>query len=608
MAAIKDLLKAIWRSIKVVQSVIGTLIFLTLLVLVINMFFLEGRPKVPNGSALTLDIRGFVVEQKKTRDPYAILLGVEGDLPPEVEMRDIARVISAAKDDDRISTLVLRLDNMISAGPSQMHEIGVFIDDFKDSGKPVLAYGDYYSQSQYLVASYADKVYMSPGGVLLLSGYGIYPTYFKAGLDMIKAKFHVFRVGEYKTAGEPFLRNEMSPEAREANSALLDDLWQAYLKDVAENRKISISNLEADVENQDLLLREEEGSFAKLALRMGLLDELMTPDGWQAAMRKRVGRNGISRGYKSITFKKYLKAIGPGPTAADRVAVVVVNGLITDGERPKGTAGGDTVARQLRKARKNDRIKAVVLRVDSPGGSTFASEQIRREVELIRLMDKPIVVSMGVAAASGGYWISLASDEIWASATTITGSIGIIAIIPTFEGTLKKIGINVDGVGTTKFSGAFSPARGLSEPVKDIINQSIQQGYKQFVAQVAQSRGLTFEAVDAVARGRVWSGLAAKELGLIDRLGGLREAINSAAERANLSEFEVVYIEDPPTFEDTLAAFLEETSILGSRPRPTNPGPVQTLLANLNEDLRALFALNDPKNVYALCLVCRLSW
>ncbi|TDI85971.1 MAG: S49 family peptidase, partial [Caldithrix sp.] len=211
-------------------------------------------------------------------------------------------------------------------------------------------------------------------------------------------------------------------------------------------------------------------------------------------------------------------------------------------------------------------------------------------------------------AASGGYWISLASDEIWASATTITGSIGIIAIIPTFEGTLKKIGINVDGVGTTKFSGAFSPARGLSEPVKDIINQSIQQGYKQFVAQVAQSRGLTFEAVDAVARGRVWSGLAAKELGLIDRLGGLREAINSAAERANLSEFEVVYIEDPPTFEDTLAAFLEETSILGSRPRPTNPGPVQTLLANLNEDLRALFALNDPKNVYALCLVCRLSW
>ena len=608
MAAIKDLLKVIWRSIKVIQSVIGTLIFLILLILVINVFFLESRPTVPNDSALTLDIRGFVVEQKKTRDPYATLLGVQRDLPPEVEMRDIARVISAAKDDDRISTLVLRLDNMISAGPSQLHEIGSLIHDFKESGKPVLAYGDYYSQSQYLVASYADKVYMSPGGVLLLSGYGIYPTYFKAGLDMIKAKFYVFRVGEYKTAGEPFLRNEMSPEAREANSALLDDLWQAYLKDVAENRQIVIENLEADVENQDLLLREAEGSFAKLALRMGLLDELMTPDDWQAAMRKRVGRNGISRGYNSITFKKYLRAIGPGPASADRIAIIVVNGLITDGERPKGTAGGDTVARQLRKARKNDRIKAVVLRVDSPGGSTFASEQIRLEVELIRLMKKPIVVSMGVAAASGGYWISLASDEIWASATTITGSIGIIAIIPTFEDSLKEIGINVDGVGTTKFSGAFSPARGLSEPVKDIINQSIQQGYKQFVAQVAQSRGLSFEAVDAVARGRVWSGLAAKELGLIDRLGGLREAINSAAERANLSEFEVVYVEDPPTFEDNLATFLEETSILGARPKPTNPGPVQTLFNKLNEDLRALFALNDPKNVYALCLVCRLSW
>jgi protease-4 len=607
MAAIKDLLKAIWRSIKVAQSVTGTLIFLILLIVVINVLFLESVPKVQKGSALTVDIRGFVVEQKRTRDPFATLLGAQRDLPPEVEMRDIARVINAAKDDERISTLVLRLDNMFGAGPSQLHEIGDLVDDFKESGKPVLAYGDFYSQGQYLAASHADKVYMSPGGVLLLSGYGIYPTYFKAGLDMIKARFHVFRVGEYKTAGEPYLRNEMSPEAREANAALLDDLWQAYLEDVAKNRQVAMADLEADIENQDLLLREEGGSFAKLALRVGLLDELMTPDGFQAEMRKRVGRNGNSRGYKSITFKNYLRAIGPGPTASDRVAVVVVNGIITDGERPKGNAGGDTVARQLRKARKNDRVKAVVLRVDSPGGSTFASEQIRREVELIRLAGKPIVVSMGVAAASGGYWISLASDEIWASATTITGSIGIIAIIPTFEDSLKEIGINVDGIGTTKFSGAFSPARELSDPVKDIINQSIQQGYKQFVAQVAQSRGLSFEAVDAVARGRVWSGLAAKELGLIDRLGGLREAIDSAAERAELSKFEIVYVEDTPTFEENLAEFLEKTSILGSRPQSTNPGPIQFLIATLNEDLRAILALNDPKNVYALCLVCQLS-
>jgi len=608
MTAIKDLLKVVWRSIKVVQSVIGTIVFMILFVVVINLLFVESRPNVPAGSALILDLSGFVVEQKRTRNPYAALLGAQSDLPPEIEMRDIIRVITAAKEDDRISTLVLRLDNMIGRGPSQLHEIGAMLEDFKESDKPVLAYGDYYSQGQYLVASHADKVYMSPGGVLLLSGYGIYPTYIKAGLDLIKAKFHVFRVGDYKTAGEPFLRNEMSPQARESNSALLGDLWQAYVAEVADNRQISIEDLESNIENQDLLLREQDGSFARLALRMGLLDELITPDGWQAKMRKQVGRNGNSRGYKSVTFKNYLRAIGPRPTAKDRIAVVVVGGVITDGERPRGTAGGDTVARQLRKARKNDRIKGVVLRVDSPGGSTFASEQIRREVELIRMTGKPIVVSMGVAAASGGYWISLASDEIWASATTITGSIGIIAIIPTFEDTLKEIGINVDGVGTTKFSGAFSPVRGLSEPVIDMINQSIQQGYKQFVSRVAQSRNLTYEAVDAIAQGRVWSGLAAKKLGLIDKLGGLREAIKSTAERAKISEFEIVYLEDSPTFEDNLAAFLEKTSILGSRPVITSPGSLQKLVGRLNDDLRSMFTLNDPKNVYALCLVCKLSW
>ena len=608
MTAIKDLLKAVWRSIKVLQSVIGTLIFLLLLILAINVLVLDGRPSVPKGAALTLDISGFVVEQRRTRDPYATLLGAQRDLPYEIEMRDIVRVIRAAKDDDRISTLVLRLDNMIGAGPSQLHEIGALIDEFKESGKPVLAYSDFYSQGQYLVATHADKVYMNPGGVLLLSGYGIYPAYFKAGLDLIKAKFYVFRVGEYKTAAEPFLRDEMSPEAREANSALLDDLWQAYLTEVAENREIAIEDLESDVESQDLLLQEEGGSFAKLALRMGLIDEVMTPDSWQAAMREKVGRNGITKGYKSITFNKYLQAVGPGPRADDQIAVVVVKGLIVDGERPKGIAGGDTVARQLRKARKNERVKAVVLRVDSPGGSTFASEQILREVELIRLMGKPIVVSMGTLAASGGYWISLASDEIWASATTITGSIGIIAIVPTFEDSLNEIGINVDGVGTTKFSGAFSPARALSEPVIDIINQSIQQGYKQFVAQVAKSRGLSYEAVDAVARGRVWSGLAAKELGLIDNLGGLGEAIDSAAERADLSDFEVVYVEDPPSFEDNLAKFLEETSLTGSRLQQTKPGPIQALIVTLNEDIRVILALNDPKSVYALCLVCRINW
>lgn len=608
MTAVLNLLRAIWRSIKIIQSVLGTLIFVVFLILVINLFFLDSKPEVPDGAALVLDVRGLVVEQKRARDPFVALLGGRQKQTPEVEMREIQRAISKAKSDKRISVLVLRLDSMIGAGPSQLQEIGAMIDDFKTSGKQVLAYGDYYSQSQYLVASHADKVYMNPGGALLLSGYGIYPMYVKAGLDLIKAKVHVFRVGEYKTAGEPYLREDMSPEAKEANLALLNDLWQAYLTEVAVNRPLTADELAAAIENQDGLLREEKGSFGKLALRMELIDELKTRDAWQASMRKIVGRNGVHRGYKNITMKNYLEALGVEKNQPNQIAVVVVSGVITDGERPKGVAGGDTIARQLRKARKDKSVKGVVLRVDSPGGSAFASEKIRREVELIQLQGKPVVVSMGGAAASGGYWVSLASDEIWASPTTITGSIGIVAIIPTFEGTLKKIGINVDGVGTTKFSGAFNPARGLSEPIKDIISQSIEEGYKQFVAHVANSRGLTYEAVDAIARGRVWSGAAAKELGLIDHLGGFNDAVASAAEKAGLTTYSVRYVEDPPTFEESLAEFLEEDAELPSGMIANTQSATVALLARLDRELKEFLTLNDPLSIFALCMACRLTF
>lgn len=607
MKFLKSLFRGLWRGLKALQSLAGTLLFLFLLFFFAKAMFGDDRPVVPDGSALVVDPDGMIVEQLTARDPFEAVLG-QDRLPPETLLRDIVSAIRTAAGDKRITALVLSLDGMLGAGPSQLHYLGTVIDEFKESGKPVLAYGTGYSQGQYLLAAHADEVYMHPFGGVYLTGYGIYPTYFKAGIEKLKANFHVFQVGEYKTAVEPYLRDDMSPEARESYSGVLKVLWDAYIEEVARERKLDAAAFRAGFDNMAGDLRAANGDFAVLAENNGLVDGLKTWKEWRQHMVGVVGSNGNHNGssYKRISLASYISAVGPSDQkGSGRIAVVVARGTILDGEQKPGVVGGDTIARLIRKARSNDKVKAIVLRIDSGGGSVFASEVIRREVEAAQADGLPVVASMGAVAASGGYWIASTADEIWAAPTTITGSIGIFAIFPTFDKTLDSIGIHSDGVGTTPLSGALDPRRPISDLLRDLVQQSIESGYDKFITRVAAGREMTKEDVDAVGRGRVWAGKTARDLGLVDNLGSLDDAVAAAARLAELDEYGTLYVEDPPTFEqrvvDFLLAPLARERIAGGIAR----SPLQRLVGDLEAEFAQLLALNDPQNVYALCLECR---
>ena len=607
MKFLKALFGGLWRSLKALQSLAGTLLFLFLLFIFGSAIFGHDAPRVPDGGALVIDPAGIIVEQLTARDPIAAVLG-QDRRPPETLLRDIAGAIRTARDDERITALVLSLDGLLSAGISQLHYLGTVIDEFKESGKPVYAYGNGYSQGQYLLAAHADEVYMHPFGGVFLTGYGIYPTYFKSGIEKLKANFHVFRIGEYKTFGEPYLRDDMSPAARESYSAVLKVLWDAYIEEVARERELDAAVFRASFENIAEDLRIANGDFALLAEQGGLVDGLKSWKEWQEHMAGVVGSNGNGNGvsYKQISLASYVSATGSSDEKRDgSIAVVVARGSILDGEQDAGAAGGDTIARLIRKARAAKNVKGIVLRIDSGGGSVFASEVIRREVEATQAEGMPIVASMGAVAASGGYWIASTADEIWAAPTTITGSIGIIAIFPTFDETLDSIGIHSDGVGTTPLSGALDPTRPMPELLKNLVQQSIESGYDKFITRVANGRGMTKEEVDAVGQGRVWAGATAKDLGLVDNLGSLDDAVAAAAKLADISDYRTVYIQDEPTLEQRLVDFLfaplasQEVNLANIR------SPLRRMIRDLETEITDFLALNDPQNVYALCLECR---
>lgn len=605
MKFLKALFRGLWKSLKAAQSLTGTLLFLILMVIVLKAMFSDNRPTVADGSALVIDPAGIIVEQLTARDPFEAALGQDSQ-PPETLLRDIVGAIRTAKDDKRITALVLSLDGVMGAGASQLHYLGKVIDEFKESGKPVLAYGTSYSQGQYLLAAHADEIFMHPFGGVLMTGYGIYPTYFKAGLDKIKAKAHVFRIGDYKTFGEPFLRDDMSPAARESYSGVLGVLWGAYVDEIVRERELDAATFAASFGKIAENLRAADGDFAVLAMNDGLVDGLKTWKEWRKHMIEIVGSNGDGHSYQHISLANYISATDPSkPRGGSRIAVVVARGTILDGEQEPGAVGGDTIARQIRQARTNDKVKGIVLRIDSGGGSAFASEVIRREVEAAQADGLPVVASMGAVAASGGYWIASTADEIWAAPTTITGSIGIIAIFPTFDETLDSIGIHSDGIGTTPLSGALDPRRPMSELLGDLVQQSIESGYDKFITRVASGRNMAKEDVDAVGQGRVWAGATAKELGLVDNLGSLDDAVAAAAKLAEIEEYSTIYVEDPPTFEQRMVNLLF-SSLAGERVTAgMSRSRIQRMINDLEAEVADYLALNDPQNVYALCLECR---
>jgi protease-4 len=604
-------------------------LFFGLLIGLVALSF-GGRPKVPADSALVLNPKGVIVEQLSAVDPVERLVsrGSGAGQASETLLKDLLDALRLAKDDARIKAVYLDTSDLAGSGFTKLRDLKDALADFRKSGKKVIAYGDSFFQPQYYLAAQADEVYLHPEGMVLIGGYGGYRQFYKEGLDKFGVEMHVFRVGEYKSAVEPYLRNDMSPEARENALDIYGDLWRGWLADVAAARKIDAASITALVDAMPERLRAAGGDMARLASDAKLVDKLSTRDEVRQRLIALTSEDKDKHTFRQVAYADYLRAKGGDRAGAtgrgSAVAVVVAKGTILDGSQPAGTIGGDSTARVLRRARENDSVKAVVLRVDSPGGSSFASEVIRRECELVRKAGKPLVVSMGTVAASGGYWVSTASDEIWAEPETITGSIGIFGVFPSIHKPLAKyLGVHTDGVGTTRFTGALRPDRPLDPAAADMVQQVIDEGYRDFLARVAEARKLTTERVDQLGRGRVWSGEDAKAHGLVDQLGGLDAAIESAAKRAKLEKgYRVWYIEKEKTFREQLlemlaasASSMIEAVAWASAPEAAHSLPdslaarssasplsVAATVRRFEQQVAEVSRWNDPRGIYAHCL------
>jgi protease-4 len=540
----------------------NTLLFNVIMLLLLLMMFAviglakqarEGQPglgRVLDKTALVIDLKGNLVEQY-TSSPFkrAFAEASGNDEGRELQLRDLTRALRLAKDDDNIQRVVLLTDGFSVSGFAALRELGAALRDFRAGGKQLVAYGSLMDQKAYYLAAQANEAYLDPDGGVLLEGLGRYRLYYREALqDKLGVDVHLFRVGEYKSAAEPYILDAASPEAREADLFWMNDLWQRYLSDVAQARGLTVADLETLVNTLPERVKAAQGDLAKLALDAKLVDGLKTSHEMEVLLAQR-GATDDALGFRQVELEGYLAQHREIPGllgGGDKVAVVVAQGEISDGKQPQGTVGGDSTSELVRMAREDDSVKALVLRVDSPGGSVFPSEQIRREIELTKAAGKPVVVSMGNVAASGGYWISMNADKIYADPSTITGSIGIFGLWISGPRALEKIGVHSDGVATSPLAGVFDPTRALDPNAGVLIQSVIDHGYAQFIGKVAQARKRAPEKIDDIARGRVWSGAQAKERGLVDVLGGLGEAQAEAARLAKLGkDYDVQYVEKP---------------------------------------------------------------
>jgi protease-4 len=562
-------------------------------------------PKMEDNVALVIFPSGELVEARDEDPTQRFLEELSGDPPSQTPVRDLIEALDQGAKDPRVTLAVLRLDQMWGAGFAQLQELATAVKAFRAAGKPVHAYGPYYDQSAYFVAAHANGVALDPMGMVLLEGVDVYQNYFKEGLDKLGVNVHVFRVGEYKSAVEPFERNDMSQEAREANLDWLNDLWQTYRREAGAGRALTESALQDYVVGMAAGLQGNGGDAAALALSAKLVDQVETQQQFRTRVAETVGWDDDRGTFRQVNHRQYLNVIEHErklrpAAAAKTIELVVVQGEIVDGNSEPGYAGAETIARQLAEARLDDDVVAVVLRVDSPGGSVFASERIRREVQALQADGKPVVVSMSNVAASGGYWIAMDADEIWAHDTTITGSIGIFALVPTFEKPLAKIGIHTDGVGTTPLAGAFRGDRPLTPEVSILIQTQLEQGYKLFTEGVAHARELPIEKVQEIARGRVWSGADALKLGLVDQVGGFPDAVAAAVRLAGLDGgawhlHEAVEEQPIPLLRVIELLGISRAQALARAWLP------QAALEPVEQVARKLRWLSDPRGLYAHC-------
>ncbi len=541
--------RGVWRVVDVSRRVVLNLVFLLILAFVVIGLIRSGPPVLSDKTALVLNLDGAVAEQKTGNLRSTALDQVRGDGAQKMQLRDIVGVLDTAAKDDKITSLVLILDDLQPTGFTTLREIAAAVDRFRAGGKKVVAWGSSFDQRQYYVAAHADEVYLHPQGGVMIEGFGSLRNYYKDALDKLGVTVNLLRVGTYKSYGEPFIANAPSPAAIEAETALNGSLWKTYTDDVEKRRKLEAGALMRGIDDAPARLAATGGDLARLALNEKLVDGLKTRDELRAMMIQRGTLDHEERTFRQVSFDEYLARLRPQLTG-DAIGIVVAEGEIVDGAAAAGTVGGLSTANLIRKARDNKDVKAVILRVNSPGGSSFGSELVRRELELTRAAGKPVIVSMGDVAASGGYWISTASDEIVADAATITGSIGVFALLPTADQTLAKIGVHPAGVGTTWLRNAGDPRLPLDPRLADLIQKSVEHTYLDFTTRVAAARKTTPEKVDAVGQGRVWSGTQAKERNLVDTIGLFADAVKAAETRAKLGDKpRLLYIErEPGTF------------------------------------------------------------
>lgn len=597
----------IWRILEGIRKVLH----LALLLLIFGMVLAAlhtSIPMVPRTAALVIAPQGELVEQL-SGDPVRRAFGeASGGPAPETLLRDVTDAITAAKADSRIKLIVLDVDELGPSGLSKLQEIGTALRDFRASGKRVIAAGDSFSQSQYYLAAQAGEIYLDPMGEVAVTGFAYYRMYFKDAIDKLKVDLNVFRAGTFKSYTDQFSRSDMAPSEREETSVWLESLWNAYTQDVTHARSLPATALKDFIAEQPASLQAVNGDMAKMALQRGLVTALKSRRQVADDLKGLVGEDDKNHSFNAIGMNHYLAAVRAKHVLKSKsdtkVGIVVASGEIFDGRQAPGSIGGESTSNLLRGARYDKAVKAVVLRVDSPGGSEFASEKILREVQALRKTGKPVVVSMSTYAASGGYYIAAAANQIFASPTTITGSIGVFSYIPTFQRTLEKIGVKTDGIGTTPMAGDLRIDRPLGPVTKQLLQASVDHAYAQFLRRVADGRKKTVEEVDKIAQGRVWAGADAQRIGLVDQLGGLKDAIDAAAKLAQLgSDYDLDYIEPELSLREQLLMQIRSQAVrlarlAGVMPQRTE---VERILDPLLEQVRAITQLKDPRGLYSYC-------
>jgi len=609
MGLLRSIVYGLWRGLDVLRR------FLHLLVLLIVFGFVIGAlrgsvPTIPVKAALLVAPEGDIVEQSSGDPLERAVEEARGQGHAETLLWDLTDSLRAAAKDKRIQAVAIDLEKMDSAGQPTLEELARAIHEFRATGKKVIAYGNELTQARYYLAAQADEIYLDPMGFVLIDGYARYRMFYKEALDKLGVDINVFRVGAYKSAVEEYTRTDMSPEDKQESNAYLGVLWTSYQEAITRARKLPPDALSKYVNSLAKTVPAAGGNAAQVALDAGLVTGLKTQIEVEKRLIDLVGADDTTGSFKAVATADYARvAHAEMKIHADgkpRVGVIVAAGEILDGDQPPGTVGGDSTARLIRQARLDHNIRAVVLRVNSPGGSVMASEEIYRELLAMRSAGKPVIVSMSSLAASGGYYISAPADEIWASPATLTGSIGIFAIIPTIDKTLGKIGVSVDGVGTTPLAGQLRIDRPMSDDSRALLQSQIGRGYEEFLQRVSAGRKKTRDQIDSIAQGRVWAGTDAKKLGLVDQLGSFDDAVKSAARHAKLTDYDLEFVEPELTWAQELVLQLKSSAartvvkaLMDDKSRAF--AQVAQKLDPLTKEVTLLSRFTEPNKVYAYC-------